>query len=263
MKKPKTFQIAVNGQEKAAVLKPVDTHLYYIEAEDEKSAREKAAYLFRNEYPKAVNVQAKKTMIHNISAIIFLGIAVFLSFIPWHSGVTITNIRPTLISTLSAIFFYSAFIIRFKGIKNSFMSASETVIVVLAILTCASFINVFIGSMSFKIPVNIPVSFIPDFAIDFTLSGELLLFVTILLSWVGTPTVSKIAWIVFIVFAFLRLLALSTAMGIWGVFYILSAFLGIVFMLKNESQYLLNSIGSGIINAAAKTHKKIIHVNGA
>jgi hypothetical protein len=90
--------------------------------------------------------------------------------------------------------------------------------------------------------------------LGFTLpiSGKPLLIFAALLSWVGMAKVAKFVWIGVLVLAAFRILAADTAMGIWGMIYVLLAGLGIVLQLKQESDIFLHTLEHEFISGAAK-----------
>jgi len=241
-KKNKKYNVVVRGQREEKVLSQIEPVEYIVPAED----KDKAIIIAKKEYgkdnPNLVDVKAVVNKKMNILSIIFLSIACFLSFIPWHlPDGSVIFLKPSLISMLFSVAIYSSVILRIKGLKNSFNSATETICTCLNFIFIASFISLFTGDAEIKL-----------FNFTIPISGKLLLIFAALLSWVGMEKVAKFVWIALFVFAAFRLLAVDAAMGIWGVVYVLFGFLGIVFQLKQESDVFLQKVNNEFISAAAK-----------
>jgi len=249
--KGKKYLIVVKGQRNVNVSTPLEPHEYYIRAADEENAQEQALEFYRDANPDAEILSVTRKLQMNAAAIISLSIACLLSFIPWYSGTTIWSMRPSMLSLLVAIGLYSAVIIRVKGLQNSFNSFSQTVLSLLTTLFCASFINLFIGDVTFTLFT------ILGFSAKTTISGNFILLLAVLFSWLGVPAVAGLVWIVLFILAITRITSINSAMGIWGIIYIFSAFLGIIFQLKQQSGDFLRSMGSEMMSIAAKTHRKI------
>jgi hypothetical protein len=245
----KKFKIVVNGQQEEKYFEPLESHEYHIQGDDKKEAEKQALKIYRKAYPDAINIKVIKNYRMNGVAIICMLIACFFSFIPWYNGSFMFSLMPSMLSTLLAIGLYSAVIIRLKGLHNSFCSFSDTVLSILTILFCSSFINFFLNDNT----------------------GKIILLVSILLSWLGLKFIAGIVWIVLFVFVGARVMLVNAAMGVWGSFYILSAFIGIILQLKqinfasdigkefksmtSRAQYkIFNDISS--VTAAVKNKKK-------
>jgi hypothetical protein len=246
-KKPKKYQIVVNGQCSTSALCSVEPHAYYVQAENNDIAQKYAIAMFHDAYPDAVNVSVSKEKQRNLPAIICMAIACFLSFIPWHSGGIIISLAPSMLSTMIAIALYSAVIIRLKGLQNSFNCASETILSCLTILFCASFISFLSGKETIQI-----------FWFKLFISGKVLLTFAVLLSWIGMAAIAGFIWVALFIFAATRILLGDLAMGFWGNIYVLSAFLGIVFQLKQQSANFLDALGGDMVSLAARTKRRII-----
>jgi len=241
------YLIVVKGQRSMSVPSPLDTCEYYIRAANEEKAQERAASLYRDKNPYAEITSVTKKRQLDALTIVLMFIPCLLSFIPWYgSGTSIFSIQPTMFSLLIAIGLYSAVIIRVKGLHNSFNNASQTVLSLLTILFCASFLNMFIGEAQFKF-----------LWFDITISGNVILAIAFLFSWLGISSVAGFVWIVLFIWAVTRIIKIDNAMGIWGLMYILSAFLGIVFQLKQQSEDFLRSIGREIKGIGAQSHRKV------
>jgi len=246
MGKNKKYQIVVHGQQNADTPLPLERHEYCIQEKNADEARKRALAIYRKSFPKAQNINVSKKSRMNIAAIIFLSIACFLSFIPWHLENIIFILKPSMFSTLLAIGLYSAVIIRIKGLQNSFNNAADTILSCLTILFCSSFLNFFIGDVKIQI-----------LWFELFISGKHILAVAFLLSWLGVSFIAKFVWIALFVLAAARILLGDAAMGIWGVVYVLSAFLGIVFQLKQQGVEFREALGKEIVSIGARTHHRI------
>jgi hypothetical protein len=250
-KKLKKFQVAVNGQYNSSTLCSVEPNLYYIRAENQNTADEQALKIFRRDYPDAINVHASKTKVRNSPAIICLAIACVISLIPWNVGGAVFSLAPSMVSTLVAVGLYSAVIIRLKGLQNSFNGVSEIILSLLTILFCSSFINYFCGDVNIQI-----------FWFKIFISGKIILTFAILISWIGMASIAGIVWIALFVLAATRFLLGDAAMGIWGIVYVLSAFLGIILQLKQQSPDFLNSLSREMVSIYARSHSRIVRDMG-
>ena len=246
MGKNKKYRIVVQGQQNTSVPLPLESHEYYIQGKNMDEAQEQALAIYRKSFPKALNVKTGKKSRMNIAAIIFLSISCFLSLFSWYQGNVTFIIRPSMFSVLLAIGLYSAVIIRLKGLQNCFNNATDTILSCLTILFCSSFLNFFTGDMEIQI-----------LWFEIFISGKLLLTVAFLLSWLGVALVAKFVWIALFILAAARILIGDAAMGIWGVVYVLSAFLGIVFQLKQQSVDFRESLGREIVSIGARTSRRI------
>lgn len=252
MKENKKYRIVVHGQQNTNALLPLEFHEYYIRGKNADEAQKLAMAIYRKVFPRALNINVSKKSRMNIAAIIFLSIACFLSFIPWYLGNITFILKPSMFSTMLAVGLYSAVIIRLKGFQNSFNNAADTVLSLLTILFCASFLNFFIGD------VNIQILWFNLF-----ISGKLILAVAFLLSWLGVSFIVNIVWIVLFVLAAARILLGDAAMGIWGIVYVLSAFLGIIFQLKQQSAEFRESLSKEIVSIGARTRHRIFRGTNA
>ncbi|GBU21835.1 hypothetical protein R80B4_01737 [Fibrobacteres bacterium R8-0-B4] len=117
--KSKIYQITVQGTRS---VEPMVTQEYrVIKAESQEAAETRARDEYYNDYPDidkdSINVSLKGKW--NIRAIVCLTIPCLLSLIPWQgkNGIVL-SLYPGLFSTLTAVFLYSAFIIRLKGLRK-------------------------------------------------------------------------------------------------------------------------------------------------
>ncbi|MCL1993547.1 MAG: hypothetical protein FWG66_11445 [Spirochaetes bacterium] len=256
MSKKKSYKVLVGGQQKSFVFSPAEPCEYHVVAASPDEAQQRALSVYQGANPDAVNTSASVKKNRNIKlAIVFTSIACFLSFIGWWTDAgSFISLAPNLMSVMAAIALYSAVMIRSRGLANSFNTALETVQSILMILLCASFVNFFIGTLAFQIPL--PGGLFqrlfgtPD-DVTVTIPSTFILLAAIMLSWLGVPQIAKYAWIALFIIAGFMLLTVHEAMGGWGAVYMLSAFLGIVFMLKHESADTLNAITRNLSNLSS------------
>ena len=172
------------------------------------------------------NVVTKHKLVFNRRkmAVLFMAIAVFLSFLPhsqtirndflffhWKEKVA-ASIKPGLLSTLIAVVLYLSVVVRHR--KKLFTDAYDTIITLLNILFCASFLTVFVNGKPWPIPF-------------IKISSHSVLIVAIIMSWLGMSVFSGFIWIFLFLVAISRMATVDIAMGTAGVVYILSAFLSI------------------------------------
>jgi len=179
-------------------------------------------------------------------AIIFMFIPVFMSitqvfsytktflWIPWTT--TVYSIAPSLLSSLAGIFLYLSIVVR--GRIKLFSNAYETVIVSLNILFCASFLEFFFP----KEPWNIPL---------INISSQSFLFLAVIFSWIGMRTFAGFIWLGLFFMTIPRFVGLNMAMGLWGVVYIMSAFVSIGLQLKDHV-HLLSDLKNDFIGVSSR-----------
>lgn len=204
---------------------------YVVKSSSIEEAEKIAARNFCNTFNSelsTVSVFSKKRNFRVYISYVLLFIPIFLSMVDWKIGHETISIRPDLISCLFAIAFYLAFVVRFKGIERTVGTWVDSGYCILSVLLLASFIK--IVSITETISV---------FGItEFTISSYLILFFSLILSWVGLKLVSLIGIGTIAVMAFYRITVLSQAMGyIWGPVYIISSLMGIMLYLSVEPAY--------------------------
>jgi len=258
MEKTKKFRIIIQGQQNTNALLPLECHEYSVRGNSMDEAQKQALAIYQKSFPQAENIYvAKKSRLDTI-AIICLSIACFLSFIPWYTGgekgLIPFSLKPKMITTALAIGLYSAVVLRVKGLQNSFNSLKATVLSILTIFLCSSFLNFFIGDMKFRLPPLIKELVIP---------GKIILAVAFLLSWLGVAFIAKIAWVVLFVFAAIQIMIGDAAMGFWGNVYVITAFLGIVFQLKRQGAGFSESLGKEIVSLGAQIKHRVFNNSSA
>jgi len=251
-KDTKKYQIVVQGERNLMVPQPLEPCVYPIEAESFQDAQSRALSLFKNEWPDVLNVTyidngAEKRK--NIFPIVCMAFAYLLSLIPWeYDVIKVFTLAPSGISTMFAVALYSAVMIRFKGLDKSFNSPSEIILSILNILFCASFLSLFVGDTEIKFFIFPPIP----------IPGNTLLMIAVGFSWLGMSAVAGIVWVILFILAVGKLAAWDVAMGFFGSAYILSAFLGLVLQLKNESAAFRKSFQNDFLNSIAKIRRRVV-----
>lgn len=124
------------------------------------------------------------------------------------------TIMPTMLSVIYAICLHG--ILFARNIGKYFETGLAILLTALNILWTASFITIFISNETFNIPfLNIPIG------------SQVLVFIAIVLSLISMRAIAGYIWIILAVLAVFRLSAINEAMGLWGVGYILCAYISI------------------------------------
>ena len=157
---------------------------------------------------------SKKRLI--IIAFVLISLSISLNFKVWIYDYNFLNIikfqkiliiKPTLITTMISVFLFGGYIIRNKNdIFNDYIKIAFCTI---DIIFFSGFIAMFANGKT-----NI-----------FGISSQGLLFMTIILMWVGLKSISRYVILSFISLSTLFLSQLNEAMGFFGALYILFAFL--------------------------------------
>ena len=180
------------------------------------------------------------------AAIVFMFIPVFIAFTQtfthtrtifiFFRQTTNYSIAPSFVSVLAGILLYLSIVVR--GRVKIFSNAYETVVVVLNILFCASFLEIFFPKEPWFIPfINI--------------SSQSFLLAAIVLSWIGMRTLAGFIWIGLFLLALSRIVGLNMAMGNAGVVYIISAFVSIGLQLKDHV-HLLSDFKNDFIGGSSR-----------
>ncbi len=219
---------------------------YVVKASTKEEAQEIAKNNFAEEFyvvDDHIYTKPYKRSWKAIFAVIFMMIPIVLSLIGWRVGHDTIYIRPDYISCLYALLFYSAFIVRFKGIHRVFETKIDIVLCVSVILLLSSFIQ------TLFVTKNISILGLKEIPID----TKVLVLIAILLSWFGLKLVSAICMLSVGVLAIFNITVLNTAMGsLVGSTYIICAFIGLLLYISIEPAviealpYLKNSVNRGI-----------------
>ena len=191
-------------------------------------AQQIASEMFAEEFKCVGEVYTGKVIKRNgtLWLILFMTVAILLSFVGWKNGHSTVSIRPDLISMMYAVCIYLAYIVRVKGILKVLESIREIVVCALVLMLFASFIQILLGTNEFKIFGTTLFSF----------DSKMLLLIALLLSWLGVKFLSVASLGIVAVCALAKLSIVNEAMGVWGIVYVLSGFIGIILYLKTEPQ---------------------------
>jgi hypothetical protein len=170
----------------------------------------------------------KEALNKRVLSIVFMIVAIVLSFFPYEYAIPkrilflftwtesgVFRLAPSFISTLASIVLLSSVAVRNKRMMFSSTVYSITILV-LDILFAASFLEFFVGGKPWSIPF-------------LNITSQTFLIVAIVFSWIGMKSMAFYMWIILYVLAVSRMTTGNVAMGIFGVIYILCAFLSILF----------------------------------
>ena len=176
-----------------------------------------------------------------IPGIVFLSLPILMSCFRFFKnyGIDYIELKPDLISTTISTIIYSSFVIRAKGIKNTFKGIFDTIISILIILLMAIFIKFFVGNNELftgwfgkllsKLNLNIT-------------KNQIIIGASIL-SWIGVKQISGLLWLLVIGLGLTEFASCGNYMGsLQGSFFVLSAFLGCIFYLKYEGKIIIDSL---------------------
>lgn len=219
---------------------------YVIPAQSLEEAKEEAENRFKSEYVVAENkikfdIEQRKSGFLLLSIVGFV-ISVFLIYRNWYSGHEVVSMAPNMITVLYGVLFYSSFIVRFKGLERTFLSIPDLIVCPLLIIVISSIFQIILYSPNIK--------FLGIF--EMTVDPNLLICVSLILSWLGLKLVSCMCYILIGIFALSNLSAFSNAMGnIWGPVFILTSYISICIyvasdpMLKYLIPELISSLNKG------------------
>ena len=201
-----------------------------VDASNEKDAHE----LVQKAY---ANVSSIKIISSPLPAIILFSITLVMSLFKYFDGFDSIVLFPNIISLFFSILVYCAFVIRSKGVENTFKNKSDTILSILFILVFAIFIKIFVGEST------IPSGFVGKLLNKIGIGNNWLLICgAILLSWLGIKQIAGFVWIAVVVLGLVELTTCGSYMGnIKGCIFLLSAFVGFVFYLKYEGKLIINS----------------------
>ena len=188
MKKEKVFTLEA---ELEVPLKKLEVQTLSIKADSFENAKETfLASLQENKGIKCLEVDKKASV---LPGIISFSIALLLTTIPFYekNGFNSVFLFPNIISLLCSLFVYSSFVIRVKGINNTFKNIPDFIISILCILVLASFIKIFlrdsivltgwVGTMLKMIGLN---------------NSYFLIATAVIFSWLGIKSIAGFMWII-------------------------------------------------------------------
>lgn len=187
----------------------------------------------------SVNSVSKRTSV--IPGIVFLAIAFLMTFVKYYdnsgNGFDSVNLFPSLLSILFSFVIYFAFVIKTKGISNSFKNVTDTIISVLFILVLATFINIF--TKNAKVSSGIVGKFLAKIGLNNT---NYLIIAAVIFSWLGIKQVACFLWLGIIALGVTEFVTCGNYMGNYmGAIFLVSSILGFVFYLKYEGKIIINS----------------------
>ncbi|MBQ6873236.1 MAG: hypothetical protein IJO24_02890 [Clostridia bacterium] len=195
---------------------------YVINSSSEGNAQLIATQRFNDEYyivGEPVSSKPKMRTKKAIVSFVLMAIAIVISFIPWfiegtHEPV---SIRPDVFSLLYSVAFYCAYFLRFKGIKQTFDSWIDVTSVVFLTLLVSTFVKA----------ITLPAKINLFGLVSFDINPMIILIFALLLSVLGVKLASVLAFAILGMFAASQMIQLSDAMAIWGIVYVLCAFIGL------------------------------------
>lgn len=210
---------------------------YLISARSKEAAQEIAKERFAAEFSlvnKNIYTQSYDRTFKALIAIALMLVAVIISYQGWEfekeapkilaifgkeNSIEKLSINPDLDSCLYAAVFYFAFVVRFKGIKDTIASWIDVASCIIVILLLASFINIILSK---------------DLLFG-KIKPESLLIIGMIFSWLGLKLISVICMALVALLSLTGIDKVSEAMGaVWGPIYILCAFVGFLFYLSTE-----------------------------
>lgn len=243
IKKDKVFTLEA---ELEVPLKKIEVQTLKVKANSIETAKNTVlAQLQGNKDVRCVELSKKGSV---IPGIISFSIALLLTTIPFYekTGFDSVFLFPNIISLLCSLFVYSSFIIRVKGINNTFKNIPDFIISILCILVLASFIKIFLRD---SLELNGWVGLILKKS-GFN-NSYFLIVGAIIFSWLGIKSFAGFMWIIIAVLGMVELATAGQYMGEYiSAVFILSSFCGFIFYLKYEGKIIINSFASMSKNTA-------------
>lgn len=220
---------------------------YVINANDEEDAKVRAQEMFKEDYALAserinFKVESRSDKFLKLSLICMI-ISVIFIYIPWSNDGDLYNICPHLLSTLYGIVFYTSFIVRFKGLKNVFLSKIDLIMSILMIIIISSLFEIILGRYE--------VGFL---FMNFDIDPNIIIIIALLLSCLGMKMVSVACYIFVGFLALTNIIGLSVAMGpLFGPLFVLTSYLSIGIYIACDP--LLRNAFPSIYNTSKRTMK--------
>lgn len=195
-----------------------------------------------------------------IPAIVFLAIAVFLTFFKFDlkTGTAQLELLPNGVSLILSIAIYSAVVLRVKGFRSSFNTPIDVIVSVLTICLLATFIKVLLNDAVESSGI------VSVFLEKIGMGNSLwLIILAVVLSWLGMKNISKYVYLIVAVLGFVELCSIDGFMGeVLCVIFLLSSFLGFVFYLKYEGKLITDSLANTVSSIISKTGITNINTDG-
>lgn len=202
--------------------------VYVVESKTIEEAQDVAAQNFCDDFTvksDSLCVKLNKRTHKAIAALIIMLIPIVLSFIEWKDGHNTVLIRPDYTSCLYGVLLYAAFVVRFKGIQKTVSSWIDILFCVFTVLLLSTFARTLLVTKTIRFLIFFKIS----------IDTNMILMVSIILSWLGLKIVSLVCMGGVTIFALFNMADLSAAMGaFWGPLYILCSFIGILMYLSVE-----------------------------
>ena len=237
MKKERVFTLEA---ELEVPLKKLEVQTLSVKADSLENA--KGAVLARFQENKGLKCVELNKKVSVLPGILSFSIALLLTTIPFYEkdGFNSVFLFPNIISLVCSLFVYSSFVIRVKGINNTFKNIPDFIISILCILVLASFIKIFlrdsivltgwVGTMLKMLGLN---------------NSYLLITGTVIFSWLGIRGIAGFMWIIIAILGMVELATAGEYMGEYiSAVFILSAFCGFIFYLKYEGKIIINSFAT-------------------
>ncbi|MGP1440598.1 MAG: hypothetical protein ACTTJ3_07670 [Treponema sp.] len=234
MKKEKLFTLEA---ELEVPLKKLEVQTFSIKADSLETAKEDIlAQLQENKEIKCVEMKKKASV---LPGIISFSIAILITTIPFYekTGFNSMFLFPNIMAILASLIIYSSFIIRVKGINNTFKNIPDFIISILCILVLASFIKIFLrDSIVLTGWVGTMLKMVGFNNSYFLIAGA------VIFSWLGIRTIAGFMWIIIAILGMVELATAGEYMGEYmSAIFILSAFCGFIFYLKYEGKIIISS----------------------
>ncbi|MCQ2604390.1 MAG: hypothetical protein MJ215_05040 [Spirochaetia bacterium] len=174
-----------------------------------------------------------------IPGIVFFSITLFMSFFRYFesNGFHYVMLYPNIAAVGLSLLVYSSFVIRVKGLENTFRNFPDMAISILFILVMGIFIGIFMGSST---PSGIISKALGKIGIPS--KNYLLVCSAIVLSWLGMKQICSFIWAAVIILGLMELTTCGVYMGnIKSSVFLISAFCGFIFYLKYEGRTIINS----------------------
>jgi len=236
MKKERIFTLEA---ELEVPLKKLEVQTLSVKADSLETAKKGLLAQLKENKIQCVEVNKK---VSSLPGIISFSIALLLTTIPFYEkdGFNSVFLFPNIISLFCSLFVYSSFVIRVKGINNTFKNVPDFIISILCILVLASFIKIFlrdsvvltgwVGMMLKMVGLN---------------NSYLLIAGAVIFSWLGIKIIAGVVWIIIAILGMVELATAGEYMGEYiSVVFVLSAFCGFIFYLKYEGKIIINSFAN-------------------
>lgn len=233
----------------------IDSHekVYSVNAKNKGEAELLARRRFSDDfavYNNSIQSSASRVSFQLWFSMIAMLAAVLLSFLEWKTGHKTVSLKPTFLSCLYAAGLYLAYVVRFRGMKNMFNTWTDNVFLFLMILLFSSIIQIVFVTNSVKFLFwEIPAG------------ATTILFITVLLSWLGLKLMSVVGALFIICLAIGNISLVSSAMGnVFGTVYLLCAVASLLLYAASDPYFRLGMLefGHSVFRTADSFHSDFI-----